>query len=142
MEIRDMSKMRVLGAVVLLFALAACDEGTPFSPTPPGPPTTVEFSGELSRGSVAVRDFTPQFGGTVTATLTSLPGNEDFVVSFALGNWFGGACSLVFANDSARQGAVLTGTLSQGGPLCVRIAEVGHIPEGATVPFTIEVVHP
>jgi hypothetical protein len=138
-----MHRMRLLGAVVLVGALAACDDTSPIGPTqPPGPPTTVEFSGELTRNGGASYEFTPQFGGTVTATLRDLDGDEELVVGFALGNWFGGACSLVLANDSATQGFTLTGTLTQGGPLCVRIYDVGNIEGEASIPYTIEVVHP
>lgn len=134
---------RVLAAAVLLCALTACDDSSPIAPTqPPGPPTTVTFSGELTRSGAASYDFTPLFGGAVTATITELDGDEELVVGLALGNWFGGACSLVLANDNARGGAVLTGTLTQGGPLCVRIYDVGSVSEGARIPYTIEVVHP
>lgn len=137
-------KMRVPGAIVLLCVLAACnDDGTPTGPTtPPAPPTEAVFEGNITRNGAASHDFTPAAGGVVTATLRSLGGPEGLVVGFALGNWFAGACSLVFANDNATEGAVLTGTLSQSGPLCVRIADGGNIEPGLSVPYAIEVVHP
>ncbi len=136
-------RMRVLGAVVLLCALAACDDGTPTGPTTPqGPPTTVVFEGTIGRNGAASHDFTPTRGGSLTATLTSLGGPEGLEVVFALGNWFGNACSIVFANDRATRGSVLPAQLPQGGPLCVRIADGGNIQAGTIVPYTIEVVHP
>lgn len=135
--------VRVLGVVLLACALAACDDGSPTGPTtPPGPPVTVPFSGTIVRSGAATHDFTPAVGGVVTATLTALGGGEGLVVGFALGNWFASACSLVFANDNATTGAVLTGTLSQSGPLCVRIYDVGNIAADVSIPYTIEVVHP
>lgn len=135
--------IRVLGVVLLACTLAACDDGSPTGPTtPPQDPVTVEYSGAITRGGAATHDFAPSAGGTVTATITALDGGEDFAVGFALGNWFASACSLVLANDNAANGAVLSGTLSQAGPLCVRIYDVGHIEAGVSIPYTIEVVHP
>jgi len=139
-----LTNLRVLAAVILTGALVACDDTTPTGPTTPGrDPVTVTFSGTLARNGAAAHEFTPAAGGTVTATLTALGGGEEQTIGLALGNWFSGACSLVFANDDAKIGAVLTGTLNQSGPLCVRISDVGdRIASGVTLEYTIQVVHP
>lgn len=143
-EILRLMNVRVAGVILLACVLTACDDETPTGPTtPPGPPTTVVFSGTIARNGSASHEFTPRAGGVVTATLTALGGGSEQAIGFAIGNWFASACSLVFANDRATTGAVLSGTLSQSGPLCVRVADAGdQIPAGTSVAYTIEVVHP
>ncbi len=133
---------RAMCVAILACALAACNGDSPTAPTPPGPPVTTPFSGTLTQNSAATHGFSPSAGGVVTATLTALGGGEGLVVGFSLGNQFGTVCSIVLANDNAAGGAVLSGTLTQAGPLCVRVYDVGNIQAGVTVPYAIEVVHP
>jgi hypothetical protein len=62
------------------------------------------------------------------------------VVGFSLGNWNGTACQIVLANDEATAGAILNGTVSAAGNLCLRVHDVGNITNRAA--YTVEVVHP
>jgi hypothetical protein len=143
MEMWQVKQIRVLGAIVLLGALTACNDSSPTTPTPSVPPTTRVFEGNLTRNGATAHDFTPERGGTITATLTTLGGPDGLEVGLGIGNWFAGACSIIFANDRATRGFTLSSQLPQGGPLCVRIYDAAEqIPAGTSVGYAIEVVHP
>ena len=135
------AKIQAAPVVLLALGLAACDGDTPTGPTEPRPPVTTPFQGAVTQNGASTHSFTSSTGGTITATLTSVGGAEGQVVGFALGNWFGNACSVVLANDAATSGVALTGSLTGATSLCVRVYDTGRI-EGGAVPYTIEVVHP
>lgn len=137
-----LSNVRVPAVILLACALAACDSESPITPTQPPPPQTTIFQGTVTRNGATTHTFNSSAGGSLTATLTAVGGGDELVVGFSLGNWFGSACSIFFANDSARTGAALTGTLTGPTPLCVRVYDVGTIEGSAPIPYTIEVVHP
>ena len=79
---------------------------------------------------------------SIVATLKTVGADNTLVVSFALGTWTGTGCNIVLANDAATGGAILTGTMTGIGTLCARVGDVGNIPSGPGVAYTIEVVHP
>ena len=134
-------KIRLLPVLFLVCGLAACDDETPTAPTPRDPVTT-PFSGTVTQNGAATHTLTTSAGGLVTATLTTLGGPEGQVIGFSLGNVIGSACSVVLANDNARAGAVLSGTLSGTTNLCVRMYDPGTVETGRIVSYTVEVVHP
>ena len=138
-------KTWIIGVAVLVLAVsvAGCDdETTPTTPTAPTAPVTDTFTGVVPPNGASTHSFAVAAAGTVTATLKAVGADNTLVVSFALGNWNGTACSAVLANDAATGGAVLTGTMSGIGNLCTRISDVGNIAQGTTASYTIEVVHP
>ena len=75
------------------------------------------------------------------ATLDSL-GPEGVVttVGLLLGTWNGSSCQTVIANDSAAPGSFVIGAASIASNLCVRIYDVGKIPNLAS--YQVTVVHP
>ena len=134
---------RLLGILLLASLVAACDDETPTAPTPVVPVTDT-FTGSIGQNGARIHDFAVSTGGAVTATLRSIGADNTLVVGFSLGTWNATAssCSIVLANERATGGAVLTGTMSALGTLCVRIADVGNIVPGTTAAYSIEVVHP
>jgi hypothetical protein len=119
--------------------------GNPAGATPPTPPTptpavTETFSGDLAVSGSAAFPFTVAVAGLVTATLTSLGPDSPIQIGLALGNWTGASCTVVIPNNSAVQGAVVSGTVSGAGTVCVGVYDVGNLQ--ATLPFVITVVHP
>jgi hypothetical protein len=122
-------------------AFAACDEDPITPPTAPDP-VTETVSGSITRNGAESKPFTVSSAGSVTATLKTIGADNTLVVGFMLGNWVNNSCSVVVANDAATGGAVLTGTMSGPGTLCVRMYDVGNVPAGASVPYSVEVVHP
>ena len=130
---------------VLLIAVAAgaaaCDDEAPATPTTPAPAVTETFSGDVTQNGARTHNFSTAASGVVTATLKEVAPDSGLVIGFSLGNWTGSSCQIVLANDAATGGAILTGTMSGIGNLCLRIYDVGNVPTaGAT--YRVEVVHP
>lgn len=124
--------------------MAACDDdATPTTPTPANP-VTETFSGTVRASGAAVHNFSTLTGGAVTATLKAIGVDNALVVGFALGNWntTASTCTIILANDAATGGAVLQGTISNTGALCVRVFDVGNIGASTPAAYSVEVVHP
>ena len=124
--------------------LVACgdDDPPPLIGPSPGPPLVSEaFAGELNRNGAVTHPFLAGSSGTIVATLDAL-GPEGVVtnVGLLLGTWNGAACQTVIANDNAAQGASVIGAASIASNLCVRVYDVGKIPDLAT--YQVTVVHP
>jgi hypothetical protein len=129
--------------VVALTGVAACDDETPTSPTTPPAPVTETFSGSVTQNGAQTHSFSTATSGTVTATLreVSLPGGAA-AIGFSLGTVSGTACLISLANDGATGGAVLTGTMTGAGNLCVRMYDPGTLAAPSPATYTVEVVHP
>lgn len=127
---------------IVPFVLSACDDEDPITPPTAPDPVTETFSGSITRNGAESKPFTVSAPGAVTATLKTIGADNTLVVGFMLGNWLNDSCSVVVANDSATGGTILTGTMSAAGTLCVRMYDVGNVPAGASVPYSVEVVHP
>ncbi len=116
---------------------------TPSVATPPVVPTTTEtYTGNLNMNGAASFNFSVVAAGTVTATISTLGPGSAIKVGIALGNWTGTACAIALANDSAGEGATISGSVSGAGNVCVRIYDVGNVPASAPVPYGLSVVHP
>jgi hypothetical protein len=102
---------------------------------------TETFTGQVSANGARTHTFSTAGSGTVTATLKEVAPDSALVVGFNLGNWDGTSCQLVFSNTQATQGAVLSGTVSGIGNLCIIVNDVGNLTD-ATAAYTVEVVHP
>ena len=131
-----------LAAVILAFAVSACDDDDNNTPTAPTPPVTVTetFADSIGRNGARTHNFSNQASGAVTVTLTTLAPDSALVVGFSLGTWNGQNCQLVITNDAATQGTVITGGVSSFGSLCVRIYDVGNITD--PISYEITAVHP
>ena len=133
----------VLVVTLLLAGVAACDDDTPTAPNNRRDPVTVSFSGEVAQSGAKTHTFSTAGSGTVTATLKEVGPDSALVVGLALGNWDGTSCQFVFYNTQATKGAVLTGTMSGIGNLCVIVNDAaGSIPSATPASYTVEVVHP
>ena len=132
---------RLLLVALIGGAAAGCDDETPTSPNTPSAPVTETFTGTIAQNGAQTHQFSTVSSGTVTATLKTLAPDNALVVGFSLGNWNGTACQIVLANDAATGGAVLTGTVSAAGNLCLRLHDVGNITNTPAA-YTVEVVHP
>ena len=132
---------RIILAALLALGAAACDDETPTTPTTPPAPVTETFSGNISQNGVSIHSFSTGGSGTVTATLKTVAPDAALVVGFSLGNWNGTACQVILDNPAATGGAVLTGTMSGIGNLCLRMYDVGNV---AAIPasYSVEIVHP
>lgn len=124
--------------------MVACgDDPPPLTLPNPGPPPTVSevFAGEINRNGAATHTFLAGSSGNIVATLDSL-GPEGIVtnVGLLLGTWNGSSCQTVISNDNAAQGAFVIGAASIASALCVRIYDVGKIPDLAS--YQVTVVHP
>lgn len=128
--------------LLLAFALAACDDST--SPTNPSEPVFVTdtYTGSVTQNGAATHAFKTTGAGAVTATLKQIGADNTLVVGFALGTFVNDACNVVLANDVATGDAVLKGTMTGAGDLCVRVYDVGNVAAGTTAAYTVEVTHP
>lgn len=132
----------ILVVTLLLVGVAACDEDTPTAPNNRRDPVTETFNGEVTQNGAKTHTFSTAGSGTVTATLKEVAPDSALVVGFNLGNWDGSSCQLVFSNTQATKGAVLSGTMSGIGNLCVIVNDVGNISGNTPAFYTVEVVHP
>lgn len=132
---------RVLLTAMICAGAAGCDDETPTSPNPTPVNVTETFTGTIGQNGAQTHQFSTVSSGTVTATLRALAPDSALVVGLSLGNWNGTACQIVLANDAATVSAVLTGTVSAAGNLCLRVHDVGNI-SNTPAAYTVEVVHP
>lgn len=138
-----LSSLVVRGLLVGLLGcgVAACDDEVPTGPNNPTAPVTVTFTGNVTQNGAQTHSFATGGSGTVTATLKDVAPNAELVIGFSLGNWNGSSCQIILAKDAATVGAVLTGTMSGIGELCLRVYDVGNI-SNTPATYTVEVVHP
>jgi hypothetical protein len=137
----------VLGVSFFVLATVACDDGPTLTPTPPPAPIVTDtFSGVLGKSSGATHNFNAAGTGNITATLVAVGPDAQggdgtpLVVGFGMGTWNGLSCTVVIAQDRAIQGSILVGQVNASGPLCVRVFDVGNVPD--QVDYTIRVDHP
>lgn len=135
--------LRLLLVIAVAGGVTACDDETPTSPTTPPAPVTETFSGSVTQNGAQTHSFSTASSGTVTATLkeVTLPGGAASI-GFSLGTLSGTSCLIALANDVATGGAVLTGTMTGAGNLCVRMYDVGTLAPALPATYTVEVVHP
>ena len=123
--------------------LTACGDSTPAPTTPsPGPPPSVTevFEGTLNRNGAGTHPFLAGASGNVVATLDFIEPDTVTALGISLGTWNGTACQTVIANDNAAQGATVVGAASIASNLCLRLYDVGKIPNVAS--YQVTVVHP
>jgi hypothetical protein len=135
---------RVLAVLLLAFAVSACDDDTPISPTPETPIVTDTFSGAITPNGAATHSFNVAAAGAVRATLKTVGSDNTLVVGFSIGTWntVTSSCSVVLANDAATAGAVLQGTMTGTGTLCLRMYDVGNVVAADGAPYSVEIDHP
>jgi hypothetical protein len=133
---------RIFAILLVAFGVAGCDDDITTTPTTPSAPVTETFTGQVGQSGSSMHNFSTSASGAIVATLKAIGTDNTLVVSFALGTWTGSACSLVLENPAATGGAILTGTMTGAGTLCVRVGDQGNIPANQPASYTIEVTHP
>lgn len=138
-----------LAAVVLAVLLAGCDSGTdspttPTDPTPTPAQVTEVLTGELTKGATKVHPISVGTG-VVRATLSSLSPVATTLIGTGIGLWDGTTCTAVtptaVETSSMQVGATLTGTAMSPVSLCVKVYDVGNIPDGTTYAYAMTVTH-
>lgn len=134
---------KLLLVVVICSGGAACDDDTPQAPTTPSQTVTETFAGSVTQNGAQTHSFSTASSGTVTATLRDISPDSALVLGFSMGNWnaTSSTCQILLANDAATGGAVLSGTMTGIGTLCVRVYDVGNIA-ATPAAYTVEVQHP
>lgn len=143
---------RIIGQGIVAIGLAAlmvaCG-GSSDSPTTPTTPSTAvsvtdTYTGDLLLGATKVHSFSVG-AGVVTATLTALSPLATASIGMAFGTWDGTNCNAivptVVQNDNMKVGTTLTGTATTTVSMCLRVYDVGNIPDGATYSYTVTVTH-
>jgi hypothetical protein len=145
---RPMRHFTSLSIVFTLFFLTgACASDTSSSttaPTPTAATTTESFSGAVAQLATTGDPFAVSTNGPVTIELTDVEPLSTMALGVGITTWDGTSCGTVpiSKNDNAREGTTaLTGTAAAGN-YCVTIYDSGNIPEGWTVSFAVQVVHP
>jgi hypothetical protein len=132
--------------LALALTAAACGGSDPIIPPPTGPtiPVTDTFPptppGTLTPNGAVTHSFQAAAAGTIQASITALS-DTAAVVGFALGTFNGTGCQLIIANDTARQGTLITGSTTSSGALCVRIYDATGTLTGP-IEYTLSVTHP
>jgi hypothetical protein len=132
----------------ILMALALAPAGCSSSSSTTSPTTTAitdTFTGTVKQNGTTIHPFAVTTSGALTVTLTSVTPLSNLALGVGLGTWDGSTstCSSAIAtNANSRTGsAALTGTVLTGN-FCVRVYDSGNIADGATISYTVEVVHP
>ena len=80
----------------------------------------------------------------MTIELTSVEPLATMALGVGIATWDGANCGTtpISKNDNARAGvAALNGTATAGN-YCVTVYDSGNVPDGWTVSFAVQVVHP
>lgn len=118
---------------------AACGNNSPVVPVAPTPVQTTEtFAGTLTINGGVTFSFTSN-RGAVTATLATVSPDSSVVLGLSLGVWNGITCAATLPNDNAVQGSTIYGTVNTTGSLCVRVYDVGKMPDA--LDFEVRVIH-
>ena len=128
----------------LALALGACGGSStiPTLPTTTPTYTTDTFSSTLVQLGAVVHPFTVATSGAVSITLTSVAPLATMALGVGIGTWDGTSCSTITVNDNSKMNvAALSGTAAAGS-YCIRVYDSGNIPDGGTVNYTVQVVHP
>jgi hypothetical protein len=134
-------------SIVFTFFLftAACASDTTSSPTTPTPATTTEtFSGTVGQLATTGNPFAVSANGPVTIELTSVEPLPTMALGVCVATWDGTTCgtTAISKNDNARTGVTALSGTATAGNYCVTVYDSGNVPEGWTVSFSVQVVHP
>lgn len=139
--IRRVIRPLCVSAALLVGALgaAACDDNSAVIPVGPSPnPQTETFAGILTVNGGVTFQFNSN-RGAVTATLSTVAPDATIVMGMSLGVWNGITCAATLPNDQAVQGSTIYGTVNTTGSLCVRVYDVGKLPDSLN--FEVKVLH-
>ena len=114
--------------------------GKQFPPTQLAPANvTEEFSGTVEVGLSAVHPFPVPSRSTITVTLLTVGPLTTLAVGLGVGTWDGTNCTLVAAENNAREGSVLSGTVEPNN-YCAAVFDSGNLTQ--TISYTVRVQRP
>lgn len=123
--------------------VAGCDDASnnPFGPSPPVSPAdrTEEFSGTVGLEDSAVHPFPVPSRSNISVTLVTVGPLATLSVGLGVGTWDGELCSLIGADNNARQNTALSGQVEPGN-YCAAIFDNGNFTEPVT--YLIRVQRP
>lgn len=132
------------GAILAVLAvLCGCDESSssPTESTDDETGTTVvteSYTGSFGMGGTSDHEVGIGASGTTEAVLVSLAPLATLTVGMGIGTLDDSrACTLATQDTSVRVGDTLTLAVTSG-LYCVRLFDVGNVPEGAVVDYTVD----
>ena len=140
---RDFTRLSI--PVVLFLFSAACASDPTTSTTAPTPATTTEvFSGTVGQLATTGNPFVVSTDGPVTMALTSVDPLATMALGVGVATWDGTACGTtsISKNDNARSGTTALSGTATAGNYCVTVYDSGNVPNGWTVSFSVQVIHP
>lgn len=142
-----MSRARVLLSLLLLWPLAACDNG-PTDPTTSdstsastsASPVTETWATQLAVNGTTSRTFNAAKAGTASVTLASVGGSTTQKVGFGIGipDALGAGCLFTRSLEAAAGAQISTPV--DFGTYCVRVYDLGTLT--ATTGITVTIVRP
>jgi hypothetical protein len=139
------ARVFVLGVLIAAVSVlsGACSGTADSTLTTPTPVTTTDtYSGTFAQSGAAVHPFTVTTTGTVTISVTEVGPLATMSIGVSIGTWDGTTCTSVSKNDNARAGSTAVSGTAATGSYCVRVYDSGNVPDGTSVTYTVQVVHP
>lgn len=128
----------VLSATCAIAATGCGDSPTPTAATPPAA-TTFTFASTFTTQGSASRSFEQLATGSVSVTLRSVSPDIRIGVGLGIPRADGTGCNLAHAVEVTAGSAPQITTTADPGVWCVRVWDVGLVPEHAT--FALDVQH-
>jgi len=138
---------RPFGATLLAAALAVASACGPKTATPVGPttdPVTETFTGTIVVGGSVSHPFTVKEADQLTsATLTQAGPPATIFMGLGIGFWTASTSTCTLLSGGAVQASTIAqlNGYTQAGAYCAQVFDVGNIPEGQTITYTVTVLH-
>ncbi len=130
----------LLAAPLVLLAGCGSSDDNVTAPTPLAPANvTEEFSGSVDVERSAVHPFPVPSRSTITVTLVTVGPLSTLAVGLGVGTWDGTNCTLVAADNNAREASALSGTVEPAN-YCAAIFDSGNLTQ--TITYTVRVQRP
>lgn len=130
----------LLVAPLMLLAGCGSSNDNVTAPTPLAPANvTEEFSGSVEVGRSAVHPFPVPSRSTITVTLVTVGPLSTLAVGLGVGTWDGTDCTLVAADNNAREATALSGTVEPAN-YCAAVFDSGNLAQ--TITYTVRVQRP
>lgn len=125
--------------LVLLAGCGSSDNNVTAPSTLAPANVTEEFSGTVEVGRSAVHPFPVPSRSTITVTLVSVGPLSTLALGLGVGTWDGTNCTLVAADNNAREASVLSGTVEPNN-YCAAVFDSGNLTQNVT--YTVRVQRP
>ena len=130
----------VIGAAVASVSVGCGGDNS--SPTAPSATVVNErFLGTLAPSGSNTHAFRVAAAGTLEIVLTAVSPDAAVSLGVAVGTWNGSVCTVVTANQNARQNTLAVSGNALVGDFCVQVFDSGKIPANGTTNYTLQVNH-